>query len=881
MRFHSLCGLWDFAPVSDPTPPAFSASLPVPGNWRENPRFRTHNAPAWYGRTFTVTPAESEKRLFLHFRHIFRQAQVWLNGKMLVEREGHPAPFRVDLTGAVQIGDNRLEIRVDPAELPDSPPNGELFNCIPLPVAGIIDAVSLEICEPVRVVRLYAPADIEGCRIPLQITLQNDLPESAEASLCLTVSQNGQTLRILKQLMTVPCGESDHSAFLPLNEFCLWSPEHPALYDIRLELTAGSNTDIYTQRTGFKALEARGTEFYLNGKPYYLLGYGDDLVYPHGLPSATDKTAYFHGIRRAKEYGFNHVRHHSHFPFEAYLDAADELGLLVQPELALANTPRELLTEKDRMRYVCHWKRLILENRHHPCIAFWCGGNEMEWGYFFDREIYHIAKALDPWRPAASTDGNFMACDVNDSMDYASIVPAEYTDYLPWGELDDMFTRDHSGKPQIVHEMGNYTTLPAIHDLPRFEGAAAYPEKLAALARRIAENGQQDLYNKVYPHSLALQKLCHKLNIEKARLSPDFCGYHLWTLTDFYDATQGLLNEFYEDKAFTAGEFARINRQEVLLWDTRRAVFTAGEKTTLVFRLSRYGSDLPMQALLTLTLSDGQTMTAQVSVNGHGLMTLPPWELTMPAAEKELALRLTASLSWPGGQTENEWTLFVCPQTDIRLDKEIYIHYLSRHLFEGTDVPVRHFTIGQPIGEEQLIVTDCLYGDMIAAVEKGAAMLFFPRPDAFRHTITANSFKTPWWDIGPIWYLNHTNNRQICGILEEHPALDMLPYSGSWQLDLFGCVEQAISIDLDALELPADPILYGVDMDLHRCAYLFQFRLGKGKVLVCTMNHSRQDMTDPAVSYMLRSLINYAMSPSFTPRAEVTRRQLKDAMAIS
>jgi hypothetical protein len=86
-------------------------------------------------------------------------------------------------------------------------------------------------------------------------------------------------------------------------------------------------------------------------------------------------------------------------------------------------------------------------------------------------------------------------------------------------------------------------------------------------------------------------------------------------------------------------------------------------------------------------------------------------------------------------------------------------------------------------------------------------------------------------------------------------------------------------VDLDALALPADAALYGVDPALHRRAYLFEFRLGRGRVLVSTLNHARSDLADPAVDYVLRSLINYAMSDRFRPDVRLTREQFFAALA--
>ena len=873
MRYRSLNGDWEFSLLEENQIPDYRFKMPVPGNWKEQSPFEDYNGVGCYRYRLELREEELQKRLQLRFGGVMRKATVRFNGQVLAQRDEFQSPFRVDITDFAVEGENLVEVWVDNTRWDENLGNAPIVDITPLPIAGIYGQVTLELSEPVRICRIYTPADIGAGIAKFLLTVNNDTPETVTAELTLAVSDDSAEVYRNNWTVTVQPGERELSFDAPL-VFRLWSPEDPALYQVEAALSIGDKTDVFSAKTGFKQFATKGREFYLNGQSYYLLGFGDDFVYPMGMPSAQDPGFYELGIRRAKEYGFNYVRHHSNMPFEAYLDAADRLGLLVQPELALANVPRERFNDENKQWFLRQWRSLIREYRHHPCIAVWCGGNEMEWGFPFDRELYELAKELDPYRPAASTDGNFMACDAGSSMDFVSICAAEYTDYLPWRELADMFLRDDSGKPQVVHEMGNYTTVPAIGDIPKYEQAQFLPNQLISFEKALRETGKEGLYEIIHPAANQLHKLCHKLNIEKARLSPLFCGYHVWTLTDYYDTTQGLLNAFYEDKAFTAEEFAAFNRQEVLLWDTERVTFRAGEEAELAFRLSRFGSDATVDGVLTLTLSDGQCRREERQFAGHGILEAARWAVTMPKVDSAKEYRLTACFEYGAETISNSWSLFVYPQVQIRQDKEIYINYLSRYLFAGEKIPVRHFTIPQPIGEDQLLVTEYVYDGMLDAVEQGANMLLLAKRDTFRHTVERNSFKSPWWSNGNIWYLNHTNNDQMCGIVEAHPATNMIPYDGGWKLDLFSAVEQAHAVDLDALGLPADMALYGVGSDLHCRAYLFEFRLGKGRILVSTLNHGREDMKAPEIAYLTKSLINYAMSEAFQPKTVVTKQQL-------
>ena len=158
------------------------------------------------------------------------------------------------------------------------------------------------------------------------------------------------------------------------------------------------------------------------------------------------------------------------------------------------------------------------------------------------------------------------------------------------------------------------------------------------------------------------------------------------------------------------------------------------------------------------------------------------------------------------------------------------------------------------------------------------ALLLLAGEDTFRETSLRNSFKSPWWEAGPIWYLNHTSNDQVACMVEDHPAASMLPYSGAWKLDLFYALEQAPAVNIDALGLDVEPVIYGVNTRMDRLCYLFQFALGQGSVVVCTLNHRRRDVEHIEVDYVLKSLINYAMSPACSPIKRLTAEQLRKAL---
>ena len=77
---------------------------------------------------------------------------------------------------------------------------------------------------------------------------------------------------------------------VPLSPFHPWSPESPALYHAELQLCDGDRpVHGWTERFGVRKIEVRGNRFFLNNKPFFVRGYGDDFVYPLTLVSPASR----------------------------------------------------------------------------------------------------------------------------------------------------------------------------------------------------------------------------------------------------------------------------------------------------------------------------------------------------------------------------------------------------------------------------------------------------------------------------------------------------------------------------------------------------------------------------------------------------------------
>ena len=172
----------------------------------------------------------------------------------------------------------------------------------------------------------------------------------------------------------------------------LWTPDTPHLYTARVKLLQGERVlDELSVRFGMREITADGRKLFLNGKPLFLAGYGDDTTYPLTGIMPWDKETYLKKLRLMRSLGFNFVRHHSCTPHDEYFEAADEVGMLVQPEAGMAYVK---FWPKAHGLFAKEWPQIVRAFRNHPSIWAWCMGNELFLNELPERDTNSHAVAL-------------------------------------------------------------------------------------------------------------------------------------------------------------------------------------------------------------------------------------------------------------------------------------------------------------------------------------------------------------------------------------------------------------------------------------------------------------------------------------------------------
>ncbi len=194
-----------------------------------------------------------------------------------------------------------------------------------------------------------------------------------------------------------PADVGRRTAVLEVPDPQCWSPGNPSLYRAEGRLTIdGDMADVVRVRFGITRAEFRPHQgFFLDGVRVDLHGCNRHEAIP-GLGNALPDELQRRDARILKDIGCNFVRL-SHYPQSpVFLDACDELGLMVYAEIA---TWKSVRTARGWRRAARRQMRDLIErDRHHPSVVLWGMGNESRSRKAY-LELRAIARELDPQRP--------------------------------------------------------------------------------------------------------------------------------------------------------------------------------------------------------------------------------------------------------------------------------------------------------------------------------------------------------------------------------------------------------------------------------------------------------------------------------------------------
>ncbi|WP_367348509.1 glycoside hydrolase family 2 protein [Sphingobium yanoikuyae] len=435
--------MWDFS-IDGGAGAGKPARIAVPSNWQQQgfghyqygydkgPRASDH---AVYRHRFAVPADWQGKTIRIVLDAVMTDTLVKVNGKVAGPlHQGGFNRFSYDVTGLILPGqDNSLEVEVSEASAARDTDIAERHGDY-WAFGGIYRPVWLEAAPSQSIAHVAIDAQASG-------RLHADISLAAPRTVTRVVAQirdkagNAVGAPLSQDLPAGGTGQVGLDG--QIADPALWSAETPNLYTLDVTLLEG-DTPVHhvTRRFGFRTFEVRdGQGLFLNGQRILLKGVNRHSFTPK-TGRAISRAQAYKDVADIRALNMNAVRMSHYSPEEAFLEAADELGLYVIDELSGWQHAHDTEVGRKLVR------ELVERDVNHPSILFWTNGNEGGW----NREL----------------DGDFALYD-----------PQRRRVLHPWELFDGIDTKHYPRYPDLVRRLsGPSLVMPTefLHGL--FDGGA-------------------------------------------------------------------------------------------------------------------------------------------------------------------------------------------------------------------------------------------------------------------------------------------------------------------------------------------------------------------------------------------------------------------------
>lgn len=408
----------------------------------------------WYKKLYRPDRKQRHNHTGLLFEGAMNDAIVYLNGAEIARNTGGSLPFYVNLTDDLHYGkENEILVRLDNRENPAIPPGKPLDELGYLWYSGLYRNVNLYVTDKLHITTAAQSNTPPGGGI---ITGVRDVSrESATITLSAHMSNDDRTPRTfrMKNILLDAAGLEVASSLSELTELepgqshrlitrmivmqpSLWTPEAPFLYTIRTELQSenGSVYDTRETRIGLRTVRISPDKgLLLNGQPVRLVGTNRHQEYPYIGYALSDNASYRDAFK-IREAGFNIVRSSHNPPSAAFLDACDELGLMVINTIPGWQVTGDSLFAEAAI----HDTRLMCRrDRNHPSVVTWeASADEAVMPFSFFSQLDQAVKEELPFgnnhfcSRMDSACGIFIpATEASDIMDIFRLPKSEYWFY--------------------------------------------------------------------------------------------------------------------------------------------------------------------------------------------------------------------------------------------------------------------------------------------------------------------------------------------------------------------------------------------------------------------------------------------------------------------
>lgn len=809
---------------------------------------------AWYQHDFETTK-EWKGDYELELERVHWGSTVFVDGKEIGQQNSLSTPHRYSLSN-LKAGKHTLTIRIDNRMLVDVGQNAHsVTDHTQTNWNGFIGEIELTKKPKVFIDHVIITPNIHQKTILANVILTAASTTPSNIT-CQIIDLNDNKIGAPAS-MKVAKGKKEITKMIPLgNKAQLWSEFTTAVYKLQVTIDHKGLKETKIYDFGLREFKAKGTRFEVNGTPIFLRGTLNCCEFPlTGYPSMD--AAYWAKIYRAcKSYGLNHVRFHSWCPPEVAFEEADKAGIYLLVECTgWANIGDGHSQDK---WFYDESERIVKEYGNHPSFCMMEYGNEPNGKNLkkYLTDFVNHWKSKDSRRVYTGASGwPYLAnADYNSSPDpriqrwgegLKSIINAKAPNTMY--DWKDIIVKD---MPTVSHEIGQWCVYPDFKEIKKYTGFLKAHNfeifKDGLKAKGMANYSELFLYA-----SGKLQTLCYKADIEAALRTPGFAGFQLLGLEDFPGqgtALVGVLNAFWESKGYVSGEsYSRFCNSVVPLVRFPKMTWTNNETIDASIEMANFSGKPLNRAVVEWTINDKNGTLAKGEIQKDIPLgnCIPSGVIHYDCQSIQNPTQLKVEVSVKGTSYQNSWNIWVYPS----IKKTVATPFIADQWNEEVDRRLK-------IGENVLLLTR---GKVLP--EKGGNVSL---------GFSSIFWNTAWTKGQP----PHTLGI-LCNPL--HPILSAFPTDSYSDYQWWDILSQSDAMILDAMPQNLMPDVQVIDdwVTNHKLALLFETKVGKGKLVVCSVDLMNNLEKRPAAAQLKQSILEYMASKNFQPEDEINPELIK------
>ncbi len=462
----------------------------------------------------------SKNRLILHFGAVDQIVSVCVDGFFVGTHTGGYLPFSFDVTdylSANTIHEIRLQVKDTLShKYPYGKQRKNRGGMWYTPVSGIWQTVWMEVVPEIYVSKMRIEPDMKGFDLFVEIT-NCQIPEEDD-DFAIKVKIQGKSKNYEFTCQSTGLRIDLRTDEKMQNDFDLWSPENPALYDFTVELYASKGdleqgkkpVDSVKSYFGLREISVKEingvNRICLNEKPVFLHGVLDQGYFVDGIYLPESEDGFRSDIQNMQELGINTLRKHIKIEPDIFYYECDKAGMLIMQDMVNNGSYRffrdtafptifgdkgkigkrkhladKALKTKTEKFFLQHSEETLEHLFNHPCVVYYTIFNE-GWGQFKANYVYNYLKDVDSSRIFDTASGWFK----NPESDVES-------DHIYFKTPSLVERAKNSEKPLVVSECGGYTLKIENHIWnPKAKYGYGGSDTIEGLTDKI-----EDMYNKM------------------------------------------------------------------------------------------------------------------------------------------------------------------------------------------------------------------------------------------------------------------------------------------------------------------------------------------------------------------------------------------------